>query len=124
MNNYVPGVCNIGVKEREARLKMGLISLVVTLLLTFVIIYFKLDSSIRYLLFAPAFSASIGIFQYYLKFCVYFGVLGKYNFGNLNESGFTNTQKEYLKNDMKKVVTILLYCFLTSLVYTWIVVLI
>ncbi len=122
MNNYVPGVCNIGVKERESRLKMGLISLVITFLLTFLIIYFQIDKSFRYLLLAPAFSSSIGIFQYYLKFCVYFGVLSKYNFGNLNDSGYTNTQKEYLRKDIIKAITILLYCFITSSIYTWIII--
>lgn len=122
MNNYVPGVCNIGVKEREARLKMGLISLVVTLILSFMLIFLKLDINYRYLLFPTAFTASIGIFQYYLKFCVYFGVLSKYNFGNLNDSGYTNTQKEYLRKDVIKALTILLYCFIASSIYTWIVV--
>lgn len=124
MNKYIPGVCNIGVKERESRLKMGLISLVVTLILSFLIGYLKLEINFRYLVFFPAFSASIGIYQYYFKFCVYFGVLGKYNFGNLNDKGYTNIEKEYIRNDMKKALTILFYCIITSAIYTWIVVLI
>lgn len=124
MDKYISGVCNIGKKERESRLKIGIVYGVITILLTIYLMMINTDINLRYLLFFPAFASCIGIYQYYFKFCVYFGVLGKYNFGNLDEQGYTNTQKEYLRNDIKKALTILVYCLVTSVIYTTIIVLI
>lgn len=121
MSNYIPGVCNIGKKEEQARKSIALVAFSVSLIYLMLIIIFNFVSVIKLFIFIPVFISIVSYLQYRMHFCAEFGILGKYNF--TEKIGITSSieNKEYLKLDRAKALKILSYSLLISVSLTLLV---
>jgi hypothetical protein len=80
---YIPGVCNIGVREIRRRQLVGGIGLFLTLS-TVLGLYRQHGTYLARLgVFLPAVVMSMGYLQGRKKFCLAFGLSGLFNFGKL-----------------------------------------
>jgi hypothetical protein len=83
---YVPGVCNIGIREIRRRQLVGGIGLFLTIS-TILSFYHQHSSRMaRFGTFLPALVMSIGYLQARKKFCLGFGFSGLFNFGKLGST--------------------------------------
>jgi predicted nucleic acid-binding Zn ribbon protein len=85
-NEYLPGSCNLGIKEIESRKRKALIGLILTILW---IVYLQINhftSEWRLIIFFPLFYSIVCFYQAQQKFCVAFGLLGIFNFGERGNS--------------------------------------
>lgn len=83
--SYKPGVCNIGPAEREQRKWVGVRGVLLALGLTFLGYVWSFPPLVKLLVFFPAMAGAVGLFQYYFKFCAYFGFFSIFNFGELGK---------------------------------------
>ncbi len=80
---YIPGVCNIGVREIRRRQLVGGIGLFLTIS-TILGLYRQHGTYLARLgVFLPAVVMSMGYLQGRKKFCLAFGLSGLFNFGKL-----------------------------------------
>lgn len=83
---YLPGVCNIGLREIRRRQMVGGIGLFLTIS-TLLGFYHQHSSRMaRFGIFLPALVMSIGYLQGRKKFCLGFGFSGLFNFGTLGST--------------------------------------
>lgn len=82
-NTYQPGVCNIGPAEIAKRRQSALLGLAVTLVTLVLLIVLQAPPPVRFILALPAAGTAIAFLQVVLKFCVAFGSLGVFNFGEV-----------------------------------------
>lgn len=75
---YTPGQCNIGKRQRQKRLVIGLISFLISVFILIPLIYFDMDRSLRLLLVIPNIAGFLGFYQSFFKFCVANGISEKY----------------------------------------------
>jgi hypothetical protein len=119
MEQYIPGVCNIGKNERKKRRYIGFLSSAV-LILYIILIYIVFANAISILthliLFLLLFSTAISFIQDRANFCAQFGILGIYRF----EGPMTQVQKKYLKKDRIKAIQIVFYSMLIAGIITFI----
>ena len=101
-SQYIPGVCNIGEKEIEARKRIGWISLVVTLVLWAVLDYLKISPYWKILVFIPASMSATGFIQGFSQFCAGFGLKGVFNFSDELSKTDSVAQAEFREQDRKK----------------------
>jgi hypothetical protein len=101
-DKYIPGVCNIGTEEIRRRRNGALFFGAITAIEIILLRIFDVSQIWRLTLFIPATSLGIGFQQWYLKFCVGFGLKGVFNFEEIGKT-YSIEQKENLKKDRKKV---------------------
>ncbi len=80
---YIPGSCNIGIREVRRRQLVGGIGLFLTLSTIFGFYRQHTSHIARLSTFLPALVMSIGYLQARKKFCLAFGLSGLFNFGKL-----------------------------------------
>ena len=85
-NDYIPGKCNLGSEEIEMRKRKAKIGLILTLLSIIALQIFHPSPNYKLLIFIPLFYSILCYYQAQQKFCVAFGIIGIYNFGNLGKS--------------------------------------
>lgn len=83
---YQSGSCNIGSAEIRRRKISGIIGGVLSLTFYAAALSFHASQGIRGLIFFPLVLATIGWYQSRRKFCLAFGLMGVFNFGNLGET--------------------------------------
>lgn len=84
--DYMPGKCNIGIREARRRQLVGGIGLFLTIS-TVLGFYHQHSSRIQRLsTFLPALVMSIGYLQARKRFCLGFGLSGLFNFGTLGKT--------------------------------------
>ena len=119
-NDYIPGKCNLGSKEIEMRKRKALGGLILTILSIIAIQIFHLSPKYRLIIFIPLFYSILCYYQAQQKFCVAFGIIGIYNFGNLGkskrviESEFKNKD---IRNSWLIIFKTLLLSFLIVVIY-------
>ena len=86
LNEYQPGVCNIGPAEISRRRRAGHIGALITLGLFAVLVAIHVPPLARFLVALPAAGAATGYLQAVLKFCAGFASRGIFNFGRLGEA--------------------------------------
>ncbi len=106
MNEYVPGVCNIGAAEIRARRNVGLLALTVTIIALVVFLVLPISPLWRLLLIIPAGGAAIGFLQAGMHFCAGFALRGVFNFGSDTRHTDTVEQAEYRRADQRKAILI------------------
>lgn len=79
---YIPGTCNIGIREIRRRQLIGSIGLFLTITTVFNFYHQHSSRIARFSTFLPALIMSIGYLQARKKFCLAFGFSGLFNFGN------------------------------------------
>jgi hypothetical protein len=75
---YTPGQCNIGKKERQRRLLIGLGSFLLSFVLLMLFDYFDIDKIYRLFLIIPNMGGFIGLYQYFFRFCVANAMMSRY----------------------------------------------
>jgi hypothetical protein len=107
-SDYVPGMCNIGPKERRLRRIVGIAGTFVTLGLLVALVVSDAPTWWRLVLVLPATAAAIGFLQDALHFCAAFGMKGIYNV--INSPGVVDNieLEEYRLKDKRKAITITL----------------
>jgi len=113
MNEYIPGVCNIGLSERKNRRLIGGLGLIVGFGLTIILA----PSLIKLIVFIPYFVAAIGILQDRLHFCANIGLPGIFNFkelGNLTKID----NNEFRKKDRNKALQIIGLSLISAIIAT------
>ena len=83
VDQYLPGVCNIGPAEIARRRRAGHVGLIVTVVLAAVLLGLDAAPAWRLTLALPAALAAAGYLQAWLRFCANFGFRGVYNFDAL-----------------------------------------
>ena len=101
MDQYIPGVCNIGAEEINVRRKAAIFSAVIAVAVIILLLLVDVSRAWRLTLFRPAASFGIGWQQWHSKFCVGFGIKGVFNFGKTGTT-FSVEQEEYLRKDRRK----------------------
>ena len=81
IDEYRPGVCNIGPEEIARRRRSGHIALIATMVAFVVLVAIGAPPLARLLLVLPAGAAASGYLQAWLRFCAGFGARGVFNFG-------------------------------------------
>lgn len=98
---YISGVCNIGPEERKRRRNGAIYSGILTIAEIIILSVFRVNPLWRLTLFIPAASLGVGFLQWYNKFCVAFGLMGVFNFGDIGTT-FSVEQRQDLKRDRTK----------------------
>lgn len=80
---YIPGVCNIGIREIRRRQLVGGIGLFLTLSTVFGFYHQHSSRLARFGVFLPALIMTISYLQSRKRFCLAFGLSGLFNFGTL-----------------------------------------
>ena len=101
-SQYIPGTCNIGPKEIAMRKRASIYAAIFFVVLTALLFLLDIDKVWRFIIFIPAFTFAVTSQQWYFKFCVYFGLKGVFNFGDMGQQ-FNIEQKENFKKDRIKV---------------------
>ena len=119
-NTYIPGSCNIGRGEIRRRQLVALIGLVLSTITLTGFIAAGTEPSLRLGIFIPLSVASIGWVQSRRKFCLAYGFMGTFNFGNLGQLSRVS-DKASLAADRKTALAILFQSLSLAAVLTLIV---
>ncbi|NLV08555.1 hypothetical protein ACAH01_03350 [Halomicrobium sp. HM KBTZ05] len=121
MAGYQPGVCNIGRDERRKRRVAGIAGFLGAAAYVAAVLWFGLPE--RYLLgsFAFLFGGFVGVFQDYVRFCVAFGALARYDLSGSADDAGSVTDAEAVARDRKRAVQILAAAAVSAAVVTGIV---
>lgn len=103
MAEYVPGKCNIGVRERNNRYIIGVSGLIAAALSVGATVYYGLPNYVAIFSYIPFFLGFEGIFQAITGFCVHYAQEGVYEMdGELEE---VESKKDHEK-DFRKAMRI------------------
>ena len=118
MNQYVPGVCNIGEVEIAQRRRVGVVGIIATIIAWAILDYFHVAWGWKVLLFFPASFGATGFLQAWMHFCAGFGMKGVSNFSS--EAGKTDTvsQAEFRAKDKRKAQAIVGYSVAIGVIVT------
>ncbi len=111
MDEYIPGVCNIGPAEIRRRRQSGILGLVLSVGLLVFLLVIQADPVWRLLVALPVMSAATGFLQAYFHFCAGFGFKGVYNLAKPAGQTETVQQKEFRQKDRQKALQISAYSF-------------
>ncbi len=115
--NYIPGTCNIGRDEIKVRRNNAVLMASISIILATVLLVTGADKLWRLLLVVPLSAFGIGIQQWYNKFCVYFGMKGIFNFGDVGTTSSVELNEMH-KKDMAKARRMILFAVLFGVVGT------
>lgn len=117
MSEYISGVCNIGPAEIQQRKRVALGGFVALVICYIALIATGAATATRWVLFFPAAIAAIGFVQARRKFCLAYGFMGTFNFGQLGHLSKTQSVEEK-RTDRKVALSILAQGVLLALVVT------
>lgn len=116
MEQYKPGVCNIGKNEIQKRYGLAVVAFVISTILVYSILAFNLPHWSLLLSFIPLVMGFEGFYQGYFKFCAGFASAGIYDFTGSGGSKSKVTDSNSHKKDMKKAMQIHIYSIISSLI--------
>lgn len=111
---YVPGVCNIGPKERQSRLMSGIIGFVLGGIIMIIILILRLNPLLLLISWGLFFAGFIGYYQYKFHFCAQYGIRGVFNINNSIGNITTIENREFLIQDRQKAIRIIIYSFVSA----------
>jgi hypothetical protein len=85
-NEYESGVCNIGPDEIAHRLTLAHIGLLITLGFLALLIVTHMPLLARFSVALPAWGTAVAYLQAWRRFCVAFGTMGVFNFGQVGST--------------------------------------
>lgn len=115
-NTYIPGVCNIGQAEIDARKRVGWCGLVITIALWLVLMWFNVSEYWRLTLFVPATISAMGFLQAHMHFCAYFGIAALFNFGDIGKKTDSISHVAFRDRDKRKAWRIIIYALLIGVI--------
>lgn len=124
MNEYIPGICNIGKIEMEDRKKSAIASLSISVVAFITMLLLGAPSIFRLILFIPVFGGMLGLLQYYFHFCAAFALKGVFNFSEKLKQTETVSDKAFRRKDQLMALKIFFLSFVFSSIITFILLLI
>jgi hypothetical protein len=121
MGSYSPGVCNIGKNEIRKRYVIGLVGLLVTAILVYVIVLFSLPTWSLLVCLVPLFLGAEGFYQGYFRFCAGFASRSIFDFSGSSTEKGNVTDKDAHALDMRKAMRINLCSIVTAVIVTVII---
>ncbi len=76
VSEYVPGICNLDSGEIRTRFLIGVVGVLLTALLTFILLRSEVVVIWRVIVFLLAMVGTLGFVQAFSRFCVLYGFLG------------------------------------------------
>jgi hypothetical protein len=107
MAEYQPGVCNIGTEQRRARRLSGVGSFGIAVAVVLAVTLDVLPSGTLWATVPFVFGGWVGLLQDYLRFCVAFGALARYDLSGSGGSVGSVAEREAVRADRKRALTIL-----------------
>lgn len=101
-DGYIPGVCNIGTAETRMRRVWAGVFIAITAIAFAYLLWADLSPAWMLLLFLPAMGAGVTWLQARNRFCVNFGVAGRYNFGRVGKTSRIADDEAH-RRDLAKV---------------------
>ena len=122
MTEYQPGVCNIGANERRKRRLAGGVGFLAAIGYVAGVVLADLPTNCLLATSVFLFGGFVGFFQARFGFCVAFAALARYDLSGSGGGAGTISEKEALRRDRRRAVTIVLYAasaaaFVTAVVY-------
>lgn len=114
---YIPGKCNIGLREIRRRQLVGGIGLFLTLSTVFGFYHQHTSRIDRLTTFLPALVMSIGYLQSRKRFCLAFGLSGLFNFGTLGKTSRVISEQDR-KADRDAAIKLLIQAITLAAVIT------
>ena len=117
IDQYIPGIRNIGLQEVSIRKKFIWFFLPLTVLFSILCLYYCHSMTLWLLLVASSFSLIVIILAIRYQFCILFGFFSLYNFqclGNLHEV----KKQENIRKDRRRVLEILLLSTVLTLAFS------
>jgi len=106
VDDYQPGVCNIGPAEIRARRQSGHLGALVTVIAFAALMLLDADPAWRLVLVIPAAGAASGYLQAAFHFCANFGFRGLFNFGDRVGNTESVVAAEAIAADRRKALQI------------------
>ena len=116
INQYIPGVCNIGPAEIRMRKRLGWYGLLAAIIVWALLFWLHAPAAWRLVVFIPIFFSANGFLQGFMHFCAGFGMRGVFNFGPTIGVTDTVSQAEFRAKDKKKAKEIFLYAVIIAVV--------
>jgi hypothetical protein len=113
-DNYIPGVCNIGLEEIKKRNLVGSIALIITVIVYLFFVYFDVSKGFRFLIFIPAVISAAGFIQARMHFCFYYGLAQMFNFDSIGKTSKVEND-EFVAKDKKRARQIIYYAVLIGI---------
>jgi hypothetical protein len=85
-DEYESGVCNIGRDEIAHRLTLAHIGLLITLGFLALLLVTHVPLPVRFSVALPAWGTAVAYLQAWRRFCVAFGTMGVFNFGQVGST--------------------------------------
>ena len=118
MNEYQPGVCNIGRDERRKRRLSGILSLLAAVgVVGFVLLSDRPDTLLLWS-FPLFFGGFIGLLQDRLGFCAGFGALARYDLSESGGGAGKINEREAVRRDRIRALQVVGYATAAALVAT------
>lgn len=118
MNEYQPGVCNIGRTERRRRRLFGSAAFLAGAgFVAFVLATGRPDALLLWS-FAPLFGGFLGVFQDRLGFCVGFAAMARYDLSGSSGEAGSVAEREALRADRKRAAQVLAYALVAAALVT------
>jgi hypothetical protein len=115
---YIPGVCNIGPEERQARRRVGWLGLGITVVAWILLAYLRPGQIWYLVIFLSASVSASGFIQDRMHFCANFGMRHVFNFSASVGKVETIMEKELWSADRLKALKIGAYSVGTGLLVT------
>ena len=107
-NNYIPGTCNIGGSEIVRRKNLSYILFFISICISgFYFFRAHQDNLVLAIVFFVWSASFVALLQVLNKFCVRYGLTGRFNFGN-NKSGGRTRNTEFISADRKKTIVMII----------------
>jgi len=114
-DGYESGVCNIGPDEIAHRLTLAHIGLLITLGFLVLLMVTHVPLLARFAVAIPAAGTAVAYLQAWRRFCVAFGTLGVFNFGEVGSTERVQDPRERAR-DRRRALEIVLLGLLTGVV--------
>lgn len=121
-HQYIPGLCNIGSKEREKRRVNSLMGGMFAFSWPFLCYVFALPELIKLVVIIPAIIGSINLMEYRMLFGAFLALSNKYDFSPEGLKGDV-IEKVNQEKDQNKALNLLLISLGVSFAYTILVIL-
>lgn len=105
---YESGVCNIGPDEIAHRLTLAHIGLLITLGFLALLIITHVPLLARFSVALPAWGTAVAYLQAWRRFCVAFGALGVFNFGEVGTTERVTDPRERARDRRRALEIVLL----------------
>jgi len=118
MDEYQPGVCNIGANEQRKRWRAGGAGFVVAIVYAAAVVLADLPDAAFLLTFVFLFGGFVGYFQARFRFCVAFAALARYDLSGSGGGTGSINDEEAVRRDRRQAIKITVYAAIAAAIVT------